>query len=269
MIFQKPLKFTSTIMPPVLLAMLMSLSCALVSMAQDNGTHKRVLFIFNNDSFTATQIAIDRSAHAAIKGDPNIPIETYSEYVGDTRTGTDYETEFVALLKRKYEKIHFDLIIAVTNSPIRVLLRNRKELFPDTPIILLTLDRLDADPTTRGPNITAVSAAVDFKGTLDIALAQNPAAKRVFFIGGVAEVDKYWTARAQQELKDYESRFEFSNLTGLTVPEMRQALASLPRDTVVFFVTSVRDHEGNIYESPDYLRQVADASTAPIYGTTD
>ncbi|HWW76471.1 MAG TPA: PAS domain S-box protein, partial [Pyrinomonadaceae bacterium] len=55
----------------------------------------------------------------------------------------------------------------------------------------------------------------------------------------------------------------------MTIPEMRQALAGLPPDTIVFFVSNIRDHAGNTYESPDYLRQVSAASAAPIYGTTD
>ena len=50
---------------------------------------------------------------------------------------------------------------------------------------------------------------------------------------------------------------------------MQKALAGLPPLTIVFFVTSVRDNAGNVYDSPDYLNQVSTVSTAPIYGTTD
>src|SRR4051812_38076742 len=106
---QTPLKFPLLIKAALVFALFSSFSCGAALRAQDAGEHKKVLFIFNNDSFTATQDAIDRAARAVLKGDSNIPVETYSEYVGDTRTGTDYEKEFVALVKKKYEGKHFDL----------------------------------------------------------------------------------------------------------------------------------------------------------------
>jgi hypothetical protein len=57
-------------------ALFLSFSCGAALRAQDTGEHKKVLFIFNNESFTATQIAIDRAARAALKEDSDIPIET-------------------------------------------------------------------------------------------------------------------------------------------------------------------------------------------------
>ena len=110
---------------------------------------------------------------------------------------------------------------------------------------------------------------MNFKPNLELALALHPGTRRVVVIGGVSDFDKYWTARAQEDFRAYESSLEFTYLTGLSVPEMQKALAGLPPNTIGFFVTSVRDNAGNIYESPEFLKQVSPASTAPIYGTTE
>ena len=96
-------------------ALLLIVSLASIANSQDVA-HKRVLFIFNNDSFTATQQRMDRSLRSTLKEGSPVGIETYSEFVGDTRVGTNFESEFIALMKRKYEGKKFDLIFAVTNS---------------------------------------------------------------------------------------------------------------------------------------------------------
>src|SRR5688572_20815215 len=259
-----------TPMTRVILLTLFIANSVVAVCGQDNaGRNKRVLLFFNNDSFTATQIEMERAVRATLKSDPNVPVELYSEYVGNTRTGTDYEDEFVDLMSRKYEGKKFDVIFAFTNAPLNILLRNRQEMFPETPIVFITLDQRDVQTADLRTNATAISGKINFKRNLELALAQYPATKRVVLIGGLSVTDKYWAERAEQDFQEFTSRVEFIKLTGLSVPEMRTELSSLPPDTLVFFVTTVLDHLGNTYESPDYLRQIASASNAPIYGTTD
>jgi signal transduction histidine kinase len=251
------------------LALVMAVPCAATGVAQQAVENKRVLILFSNDSYTATQVTIDRALRSTLKNGSSVPVETYSEYVGNTRAGTGYEKEFVALLRRKYEGKKFDLIFGIGQFPISVLLGNRAELFPGAPIVSLTIDRRIVADLYPAPGLTGVWGEINFKRTLELALALHPGTRRVAVIRGVSETDKDWATRAQEDFREYESRLEFSHLTGLTVPEMRNALAGLPPHTIVFFVSHIRDQAGNTYESPDYLRQVAQASAAPIYGTTE
>ena len=253
----------------LLLALLMVAPCATSVTAQVSVGHKRVLIVFANDSTTPTLITMDRAIRSTLKNGSPVPVETYSEYVGDTRAGADYEKEFVALMQRKYEGKKFDVIFAATQSPLRILLRNRAELFPDTPIIFLSLDERNVANLYPAPGVTGVWGEINFKQNLELALSLHPGTRRVVVISGVSDFDKLWGARAREDFRAYESNLEFTYLTGLSVPETRTALAGLPPNTIVFFVTSVRDNAGNIYESPEFLKQVSPVSTAPIYGTTE
>ena len=253
----------------VWLALIIAAPCAATAVAQQAIDNKKVLILFSNDSYTATQVTIDRALRSTLKNGSAVPVETYSEYVGNTRAGTGYEQEFVALLRRKYEGKKFDVIFGIGQFPISVLMRNRGDLFPGTPIVSLTIDQRLAAGIYPAPGLTGIWGEINFKPNLDLALELHPGTRRVVVVQGVSETDKDWATRAQEDFREYESRLEFSYLTGLTIPEMRNALASLPPHTIVFFISSIRDKAGNIYESPDYLRQVAQASAGPIYGTTD
>lgn len=253
----------------LLLTLLMAAPFATSAAARDAVEHKRVLFILNNDSFTATQTIIERALRSTLKNGSPAPVEMYSEYVGNTRADTDYEKEFVALLRRKYEGKKFDLIFSIGQFPTSIILRNSAELFPGTPIVFLVVDQRLVAGLYPAPNLTGVWGEINFKPNLELALALHPGTKRVVLIQGVSETDKNWAARAQEDFRAYESSIEFTYLTGLTIAEMRKALGDLPPDTIVFFVSSVRDKAGNVYESPEFLRQVCPASAAPIYGTTE
>ena len=256
-----------TLVQGLLLALVMTAPCAA---AQDSAEPKRVLIVYANDSSTTNRgTAIDRAIGSTLKDGSPVRIEIYFEYVGDRRLGTQYEKEFVALMQRKYEGKKFDVIFTINLSPLRILLRNRAELFPDTPIVFLTLDQRNVTDLYPAPGVTGVWGEISFKPNLELALALHPGTRRVVVIGGVSDFDRYWTARAQEDFRAYESSLEFIYLSGLSVPEMRKALAGLPPHTIGFFVTSVRDNAGNIYESPEFLEQVSPVSTAPIYGTTE
>src|SRR5690349_2567872 len=89
--------FFSSIVQCLSLAIVLAVPCA----SQQTVENKKVLILFNNDSYTATQTAIDRALRSTLKGGSPAPVETYSEYVGNTRAGTGYEKEFVALLQQK------------------------------------------------------------------------------------------------------------------------------------------------------------------------
>ena len=252
----------------ILCAVFLSVLAANSQGQESNSHHKRVLLVYNNDSATATQVMIDRALRSELRRSSEDSIEILTEYVGDTRARADYENEFLALVQKKYQDRKPDLIMAVTPSVLDLLSRNRSVLFGDVPIVYLSLDSRDFRAELH-PGITQVSGVVSFEQNLEIALAQNPDAKRVIVVGGLSKTDDYWKARAQEEFRKYESRLEFRYVYGLTIPEMRSELAALTPDSIVFFVTAVRDRLGNTFESPDYLRQIESASPVPIYGTTE
>ena len=238
--------------------------------AQGEVEHKKVLILFQSDSSLPSQAILEQALRSNLKNGSATPVEVYSEYLDDGRTGmARYEKELVTLLRRKYEGKTFDVIFAVTQTPLRLLLRNQSELFPGTPIVFLTLDQRNLDELTLNPHVTGVWGEITFKPTLELALAFHPGTRRVVVITGVSDWDKYWLARAQEDFRPYESGLEFTYLTGLSSAELRQALGDLPAHTVVMFVTNVQDKAGNAYENRNLLDQIAPASTAPVYGNTD
>ena len=260
---------SKTLIRALLLALLIAVPCAATEVAQGAVENKKVLMIFGDDSSIGTQVMMERALRSTLKNGSPVPVETYSEYVSNKLASNDYEKELVALLRRKYEGKKFDVIFCIGRFPLTISLRDRAELFPGTPIVFLSIDERNIANLYPAPGLTGVWGEINFKPNLKLALALHPGTRRVVLIQGVSEIDKFWATKAKEDFREYASGLEFSDLAGLTIPAMRNALASLPPDTVVFFVSHILDKAGNAYESPDYLRQVSPASAAPIYGTTE
>lgn len=236
----------------------------------DREEHKKVLTLFSNDPHAASQVLVEQALRSTLQKDSPVPVEIYTEYLDDARTSAGgYEKEMVALLRRKYEGKKFDLIFAISDPSLHLLLRNRAELFTDIPIVFLTLDERNIAGLNIPPNVTGVWGEINFRANLELALATHRGTNRVVVIGGVSEWDKYWTDRAREDFRAYESSLEFTYLIGLTSAEQQQALATLPPRTIAIFVTSVQDNAGNAYDNMDLLNYISPGSTAPIYGTTD
>ena len=252
------------------IAAILTLAAAAPVVTQDTVEHKRVLILFQGERTLEAQIIVENALRSTLNDKSRVPVEIYAEYLDSARTEiTSYEPELVSLLKKRYADKHFDLIIAVTHTPLQLLLRNRTELFPNTPIVYLTHDQRNVADLNIPPDVTGVWGEINFKQNLDQALVLHPETKSVVVVSGLSEWDKYWLSKAQEDFRPYETRLQFNYLIGHTVAELKAELANLPPDTVVIFITNVLDRAGNTYENIDVLREISATSSAPIYGTTD
>lgn len=233
-----------------------------------NEKNRTVLVLMGSEQFDPAGSSFEEALRANLTKDSPVPIELYKEHLDPRTSDADYEREFVGLLQRKYAGRKFDLIIAVLDNGVRLLLRN-PELFPDTPVVFYFLDRRNLDDLELGSNVTGIWSEAKFGHNLDLALTLHPNTKKVVVLAGISEFDKYWAAKVREDFRSYEDRLEITYSIGLTIAEQRQALANLSRDTIVMYTTCTRDNAGNRNYNVDVLRQISPASSAPIYGTTD
>jgi PAS domain S-box-containing protein len=254
----------------LLLAMVIAAPCATSVAAQDDGERKRILLLFTHESNLPAQVILERAMRSTLQSGLPVPIEVYSEYLDAVRTSIDdYEQELVRQLQRKYGGKKFDLIFAINPPALKMLLKNRPALLPDTPIVFLVLDQSNLSDFNLVPNVTGVWGETDYESNLELALALHPGTKQVVVISGVSEWDKYWMARVQKDFRAFEGKLEFSYLIGLSISELQKALGGVPPQTIVVFVSNVQDNAGNNYGNLEVLGQISPASKAPMYGASD
>ena len=113
-------------------------------------------------------------------------------------------------------------------------------------------------PAQRLPNdVIGIQDRFDPAKTLKMALGLQPQARRVVVVTGADAFDRMWEDIARRELKVNDHGLELSYWSGLPLGRLLEEVAHLPRDTIVLFLSVMRDGAGEIFKSPDVAQKVA------------
>jgi PAS domain S-box-containing protein len=240
---------------------------------------KRVLILTGSDPNRPGFAILTRSIQSTLRDRSPVRVELLYELqtdLLDTSQPNDEESqaddeELTNYLKRKYANERIDLVLVMVAPRFRLLAQKDPTLFRDIPKVFYDFDsEREATNRSLGPNVTGVWASVDrYRATLDLAFALNPQARKVFVISGATQQNRVVMEQAQADFRNYESRAEFSYLTGETIEEVKRQLAALDKGSIVIFSSFSTDRLGNNYTAPEVLSMLAPVSAAPIYGSTE
>ncbi|MFL6333507.1 MAG: sigma 54-interacting transcriptional regulator [Pyrinomonadaceae bacterium] len=180
-----------------------------------------------------------------------------------------YEDELGGYLGRKYGGVKFDLIITIGAPALQFLSVRDSEVFRGTPIIFYFHDESEETARRLWPGVTGVWGEIDVSKTLDMALALQPELRRVVVVSGRSDHDRFIKEQAQSRLREYEGRVEITYLDNLTIEELKNELAALPKESIVLLLSFSVDRLGNTFTAPEVASRVAPTSGAPVYGISD
>ena len=217
-----------------------------------------------------------RDAEISIVGDHELPtileqglrqgLDYYSEYMDAARfPDPNYQATVLDLLRLKYKGQRFDLVIAIQNSAIEFVNRNRRELFADAPVVFLS-----SDPgIRRAANSAGVIAELNFRGTLDLATKLQPDLREVFVVTGAGGPDKVYERQARAQFTSFEPRLTLTYLAGLTTNDLEARLSTLPAHSIVYFLLVYQDGAGDYFHPLEYVERVAAVANQPTYSWVD
>jgi signal transduction histidine kinase len=190
----------------------------------------------------------------------------YSEYIDQGRfPDREYQAALSDFLRVKYRGLQIDIIIAIQAAAIEFVNDRRNALFPGTPVVFLTLSPL----TNRTPNSTGVIADLDLASTLGLAVALQPDIRRVFVVSGTGAPDKTYERLTRVQLKPFESRLSITYLSGLTTSDLEARLATLPAQSIVYYLAVYQDGAGVQFGPRAYGERVAANARVPTYSWSD
>ncbi len=197
-----------------------------------------------------------RDAQMSIVGDRELPrlleqglgggLDYYSEYIDLARfPDSGYQVAFRDFLRLKYKGQRFDAVIAIQDTAVEFIGKNRDELFPGTPVVFLA----SRSAPRRLENSTGVIAELNLSGTLALAAALQPDARHVFVVSGAARPDQVYESLARRQLRSFEGRFTITYLSGLAAKDLEARLATLPEHSIVYFLLVYQDGAGGEFPS--------------------
>jgi signal transduction histidine kinase len=226
----------------------------------------RILLLHPDDLHARQVMAADAATRSALRAALRQPLEFNSEGFETLRlAGTHLqEPAFVEQLLEKYASHPPDLIITHAEM-FGFVMRHRAELWPKTPLMFVDVaeQRVRAGEVPTG--IPRVSVDVDFAGTLELARLLQPEARRVLVVFGTTDHDQYWGQYVMRMLKPFSDRIKIDATDKLPIDEILNTVTSIDRNTIVIYVSVVRDQTGHAYVSQEVARRLAETSKAPVY----
>ena len=192
--------------------------------------------------------------------------ELFTEYMDSKRHSPEViVSPFKRYLAAKYRTRRFDVILCSDDNALDFLLSFRGDLFPGTPVIFCGINDFHEDRLAGHTGFTGVAEEADLKGTLELALQLHPKTRRVALVTDTTPSGRADLQRVRNLVPEYANRLEFLELTELSAPRLKQALAALPPHSLVILLDYFRDDQGRYFAVEEGNALICNACAVPVY----
>jgi ABC-type uncharacterized transport system substrate-binding protein len=227
---------------------------------------KTVVLLYPDARLLPESLAVEQGIRSTLEPAVASGIDFYTEYLDLGLAAEDpADQSLTRFLRRKYQGRKVDLVIPVAFPALHFFLRHRAELFPGVPAIFCAANLDAIKGLDLGTDITGVRLRSEWGATLEAALKVDPGVRQVIVITGASEIDRDLEAAAVEDLGRYRHRVALTYLTGLPMAKLLNAVARLPKDSIVLFVSLLRDGTGRLFTNPEAVSLIARASNVPVY----
>jgi signal transduction histidine kinase len=204
-----------------------------------------------------------------IKKSPQ-PIDLYEVSLDTARVQDSKEdAPFVEYIKALLSGRPPDLIVPVGAPAAFFLQRNRPQLFPRTPMMILGADVRRIPGAARTEYDTGVLLDLDLPAYLTNVLQLLPETTDIAVVVGNSPVERYWTSELHRAFQQFADRVNITWFNDLTLGEMQERAARMPAKSVIFWFLLSEDAAGVPYSEDRALETMREVSTVPIFGMGD
>ena len=169
-------------------------------------------------------------------------------------------------LKRKYDGRQVDLVIALDNPALDMLLHYRSELFPRAPIVFAGVSDFSSAILPAGAKVTGVAEISDVAGTLRLALHLFPRARHVLLVNDDSVSGRAVQHEAEVASGEFRRQVGFRSLPPSTFEETAKIIADLPSDAVVLLLSYSTDRSGRTFSLAESTRIFVANAAVPVFG---
>lgn len=193
--------------------------------------------------------------------------DIYVEYM-DTKHYADsvYLRDFKDLLRHKYRSKKLDVVITLDNEALEFILKNRKELFADVPVVFCGVNDYRPAHLRGHDKITGVAQNFDPAGTLDVMLKLHPGTKEIFVINDHTVTGRSFRREIESLARRYENRVKIRYNKDVSFDELMDDIKVLPERQLILLQSYARDKAGRVFDWRQITEQIVRESPVPVYG---
>ncbi|MBI4804671.1 MAG: diguanylate cyclase [Desulfovibrio sp.] len=196
-------------------------------------------------------------------------IELSLEYLDSRRFAYGKQIEPMAqAMEIKYKNYKPDVVVVSDNAAFDFIKQYRDRLCPNAPIVFCGYNDFRPGVIQGMANITGVNEEISIEETVAMALKVHPGTRTLAFIMSTGDLSSKRIVEAAEEsiLPKLRERFNVVVLLDASLDEIKEGLARLPRETILFFSGQTRDIASGRELSPiENGRLIASFSPFPAY----
>ena len=179
--------------------------------------------------------------------------------------GADHPHFLKRYLLEKYRKAKFDLILALDNPALDLLVSSGAELFPEVPVVFAGINDYHPGMLAGRTKITGVMQNQDVAGTVKMALTFHPGAQRVLVIHDYTPSGLAMRRESEVDLAAMAGKLDIRYSPDRPFDDLRQELQAMPADGLVLILSYVTDQAGHTFTREESTRLITSLSPVPVY----
>ena len=193
-------------------------------------------------------------------------VELIIEYL-DTKRHFEksYFQQMKELFRQKYKSADIDLVITSDDNALDFILSIRKELFPDIPLIFCGIDHIEPERIANQETVYGIEEADSTLSTINLIQSIHPDIESITFIADETSTGKLMIDKVRQIESTHQNKIHFQYIVGMSVEELQSTLKNIPDNTVIFYLSFIRDKNGKILSIKDSMQLIADSANVPVY----
>ncbi len=225
---------------------------------------KRVLLLYTERHALPAIRAIDAGITEAIAERGGV--EIFTEYLDFARFPADEHTGgLIEFIKSRYGSKRLDLIISAGWEALNFAVVQRESLFPGVQIAYCGVEKEQVQSVKLPADVTGICLNYDFTRTVELARKLQPNLREAVCIFGTSGFDRQVGHEALAALKSQKD-LSVQQWDGVEYTEIVERVRHLPPDSMILFVSMLRDSAGETHLTPEVVREISTASAVPVYG---
>lgn len=226
----------------------------------------RVLIMFDEGPDLIALDLIEEGFETTLLAGTTRPVEFYHEYLDASRfREVGHHKLFADYLKVKYGERKLDLVIPIIGARVDWGSHIPRELFPDVPIVFGSCLSSGVGSIPLVSEMTGVQFNIDVVKGLETALTVSPRTRRIIVVAGPAGMYSELIPRIAIVAASH-PEIEFEYWTDRTAPQIFKSAASLPNNSLVFYIELFRDSAGASFVPWRFGRSLAKVASSPVFG---
>ena len=230
------------------------------------GERPRVLMLFSNDRLLPANQEIEQGIRKAFENaDGGSDVELFGEFLDAVRFSEPGQAEVMErFLADRHRERPLAACLCLGPQALDFLAARRGTLFPGVPVIAggVTPPQMAALQEIEG--LSGRPMEWNIRPLLEKLPEIRPQVRRILVITGASAFDQERRVEALAQIEPFRKSFEFEHSDGEEPAALKERLAKLPDDALVFYLSYFKSPDGATTVPQEMAEEIAAVSPVPV-----